>query len=369
MPPAFWELWNDEKTVGCTVHWVEARLDTGPIVAATTIDRDCYATVRGMQLRLDEVGIGLMREAVGKISRGEARSIPQPRGGKPYRKPTSKQRAALARRISRLQPSGPPLPKRLVKEAVKGAGFAAGRWGLHRVAAPWVTVLLYHRVTDGARDDLTVGIEQFDRQMALLRQHFEVVSLSDLLSWQVVPRTSRPLACVTFDDGYLDNYSNAAPILMRHEIPAAFFVSTGIVGTDRRFPHDIRRGNPPIPVMQWDHIRELHRAGFLIGSHTVNHIDCAAEPEDVVRAELEQSREDLRREVGLSQVIFSYPYGGRRHMTPERLELVKQAGYIACVSAYGGSNVGRIDPFNVLRSAIHWEFSDRSFLYEGLGLW
>ena len=58
---AFWELWNDEKTVGCTVHRVEARLDTGATVAATTIDRDRYATVRGMQLRLDEVGIDLMR--------------------------------------------------------------------------------------------------------------------------------------------------------------------------------------------------------------------------------------------------------------------------------------------------------------------
>ena len=43
--------------------------------------------------------------------------------------------------------------------------------------------------------------------------------------------------------GYLDNYVNAVPILMRYGIPAAFFVSTGIVGTDRRFPHDIRRGN------------------------------------------------------------------------------------------------------------------------------
>ena len=239
---------------------------------------------------------------------------------------------------------------------------------MHRVSAPRATVLLYHRVTDEVRDLLTVGIEQFERQMGLLRRYFQVVSLADLFEWQAVPRTGRPLVCVTFDDGYLDNYANAAPILMRHEIPATFFVSTGIVGTDRRFPHDIRCGNPPFPLMQWDHIRELQRAGFLIGSHTVNHIDCAAEPEEVVRAELEQSREDLRRELGMQRIIFSYPYGGRRHMTPERLELVKQAGYIGCVSAYDGSNVGRIEPFNVLRCAIHWEFSDRSFLYKSLGL-
>jgi peptidoglycan/xylan/chitin deacetylase (PgdA/CDA1 family) len=256
---------------------------------------------------------------------------------------------------------------RLLKSAVKRTSFTVGLRGLRRVTAPRATVLLYHRVTDGVRDNLTVGVEQFDRQMALLRRHFQVVSPADLLEWEAVPRTDRPLVCVTFDDGYLDNYLNAVPILLRHEIPAAFFVSTGIVGTDRRFPHDIRRGNPPIPVMRWDHLREMHEAGFVIGSHTVSHIDCAAEPEDLVRAEMEQSREDLRRELGLREVLFAYPYGGRQHMTPDRLELVKRAGYVGCLSAYGGSNVGRVDRFNVLRRGIHWEFSDPAFLAESLG--
>jgi peptidoglycan/xylan/chitin deacetylase (PgdA/CDA1 family) len=369
MPPAFWEMWNEETSVGCTVHWVEEKLDTGPIAATASIECERYATVRGLQLRLDEVGIELMRDVVVEIARGSLPRAPQPPGGKTYRQPTLAQEAALARKIARRSPPEEPFPKKLLKYAIKGTAFAAGIGGLHRVAAPRATVLLYHRVTDSVRDNLTMGVEQFDRQMALLRRHFRIISLVELLNLDAVPRTDRPLVCVTFDDGYLDNYLNAAPILRRHEIPAAFFVSTGIVGTERRFPHDIRRGNPPIPLMQWDHIRELHADGFIIGSHTINHIDCAAEPEEVVRAELEQSREDLSRELGLQQIIFSYPYGGRQHITPERLELVKQAGYIGCVSAYGGSNIGKIDRFNVLRRGIHWEFSDASFLYESLGLW
>jgi peptidoglycan/xylan/chitin deacetylase (PgdA/CDA1 family) len=369
MPPAFWEMWNEEKSVGCTVHWVEEKLDTGPIAATASIECERYSTVRGLQLRLDEVGIELMQQVVVAIARGGGRRTPQPAGGKTYRQPTLAQEAALARKIARRSSAGGSLPKKLLKNAIKGAAFVAGIGGLHRIAAPWATVLLYHRVTDSARDNLTTGTEQFERQMALLRRHFQIISLAELLAMETIPRTARPLVCVTFDDGYLDNYLNAAPILRRHEIPAAFFVSTGIVGTERRFPHDIRRGNPPIPLMQWDHLRQLHADGFIIGSHTVNHIDCAAEPEEVVRAELEQSRADLNRELGLQQIIFSYPYGGRQHMTPERLELVKQAGYIGCVYAYGGSNIGRIDRFNVLRRGIHWEFSDVSFLYESLGLW
>ena len=55
-------------------------------------------------------------------------------------------------------------------------------------------------------------------------------------------------------------------------------------------------------------------------------------------------------------------------MTPQRLELVKQAAFAGCLSAYGGTNVGTVDRFNVLRRGIHWEFSDDAFLFECLGL-
>ncbi len=141
-----------------------------------------------------------------------------------------------------------------------------------------------------------------------------------------------------------------------------------MIGTDLRFPHDVRRGNAPIPTMQWDQLRRMRDWGFTIGSHSVSHIDCAAEPEERVRAELAQSRDDLDRELGIREPLFAYPYGSRRHMTPQRLELVKQAGYRACLAAYGGSNVRTIDRFNVLRKGIHWGFSEESFLFECLGL-
>ncbi len=55
-------------------------------------------------------------------------------------------------------------------------------------------------------------------------------------------------------------------------------------------------------------------------------------------------------------------------MTPQRLELVKQAGYSGCLSAYGGCNVGVVDRYNVLRRPIQWEFSESAFLYACLGL-
>jgi len=368
MPPAFWELWNNEMSVGCTVHFVDEQLDTGNIVREATVERQKFSTLRGLQLQLDETGVRLMCEAVQDVLSETVESRPQASKGRTYRKPTLVQIARLDRELRGLQPPSSTL-KEFVKDCRSRTAWGAWRLGLKGLLAPRITVLLYHRVSDDARDNLTVGIEQFDSQMALLRRHCLPLTIQQVLDSEVIPRTDgRPLVAVTFDDGYLDNYEHAAPALIRHGIPAAFFVTTGLIGTQERFPHDVRRGNPRIPLMNWDHLRTMREWGFTIGSHTVHHIDCATEPEETVRAELAQSRDHLRAELGLADCLFAYPYGGRNNMTAQRLELVKQAGYIGCLAAYGGTNVGSVDRFRVLRRGIHWEFSDSSFLFECLGL-
>src|SRR5204863_99637 len=136
-----------------------------------------------------------------------------------------------------------PVNGRAVKRVKNGvASIAFNGWRLGACAAftPRVTVLLYHRVSDEARDNLTVGVGQFDRHMALISRHCQPVSIEDVVNWERVPRSKKPLVCITFDDGYLDNYLHAVPILERYRVPAAFFVSTGIVASNLRFPHDVR---------------------------------------------------------------------------------------------------------------------------------
>ncbi len=368
MPPAFWELWTGQSSVGCSVHWVNEKLDAGALIRQAQLPCARWSTPRGMQLGLDELGADLMCGATEDILNGGSSATAQPSGaGKTYRKPSLAQEAELRHRLSGLLPNRQPAWKRALKDVHARCAFAWYRWIACRIARPRITVLLYHRVSDEARDNLTVGVEQFERQMRLLREHCEVLSIEQVLATASPRRGRRPLVAVTFDDGYLDNYANAAPILRRYRIPCAFFVSTGIVASNRPFPHDVRRGNPPIAMMNWDHLRAMRRWGFTIGSHTVEHIDCVAESEDRVSAELAQSRDDLVRELGPLTPLFAYPYGGRNQMNQERLALVREAGYAACLSAYGGSNVGSVDRWNVLRRGIHWEFSDASFLRLCLG--
>lgn len=366
MPPAFWELWQGVERVGCSVHVVDERLDTGPLLAQGDIRRERYSDVRGLQIELDEFAVRLVNDAAAGMLAGTAVGCAQPAGqGRTYRKPTLAQEAELARRLA--GPRAEPILKRRLKDAVAATIGAAHRIGVARAAAPRVVVLLYHRVADDVRDNLTAGIAQFDRQMQWLSENCSVVPIEDVLAMQPIARSRRPVVAVTFDDGYLDNYRFAAPVLRRHRLPAAFFVSTGIVASERPFPHDVRRGNGPIAKMDWDQMRRMRAWGFTIGSHTVHHIDCAAESEHTVRDELARSRDDLRRELDVVEPIFAYPYGGRQHMTPERLELVKAAGYVGCLSAHGGVNVGAVDRFDVLRTGVNWEFSDLGFRRLSLG--
>lgn len=366
MPPAFWELWNDETSAGVTVHQVEAGLDTGPVIAETSVVRPPHATVVGLQRLLDRAGVELTCRAVEDLISGKAQPRPQPAGGRTHTKPLLSERRRLEKRLAAAGPATSP-----VRTLVKNAAM-----GLHnRLLTPLprrlrgllgrqiAVVLLYHRVNDHQRDNLTVGVEQFDRQMAYLSRHYPLVGLPDLVNGAAPAHSDRPLVAVTFDDGYLDNYENAAPILMRHGVPASFFVSTGKIATagGEGFDHDRQKLGYALPAMNWDQLREMNRHGFTIGSHSVSHIDCATAPPDLLLEELTASKEALARELGLSDFYFAYPFGGRRHMTPTALELVKKAGYACCLSAFGGQNRPHPDPFDIRRVGVNWAYTLPSF--------
>ncbi len=369
MPPAFWEVWNGETSVGCTVHRVNAGLDKGEIVAETSVRRQRYSTVKGLQLTLDEVGIALTCDAVASVLDRSAAFRAQAPGGRSRTKPTLRQVAQLERRLQQELPQRPGLLRRILKTLVLASCLYILRpLRMAFSGTPTVTVILYHRVSDELRDSLTVGIEQFERQMRMIREHCHPLSIEEVLRGEFPRRPAKPLVCVTFDDGYKDNFTTAVPALQRHQIPAAFFVSTGLIGTARQFDHDQRKHLAPQQNMSWDDLRQMRKDGFVIGSHSVNHIDIAAEPPEIVERELRVSLDSLRSELGTNEVILAYPFGGRENMTAQRLEMVKQAGYTGCLSAYGGFNRGAVDRWNVLRCGVHWEFSDLAFRCRSAGI-
>jgi peptidoglycan/xylan/chitin deacetylase (PgdA/CDA1 family) len=106
------------------------------------------------------------------------------------------------------------------------------------------TILMYHRVVTGVelssqfiQPGMYVTTETFDRQVRFLREHFDVLSMHELLSiWRGKSWNAKRRYCViTFDDGWLDNYVHAFPVLRRYDVPATIFLPTGIIGTTMWF--------------------------------------------------------------------------------------------------------------------------------------
>jgi peptidoglycan/xylan/chitin deacetylase (PgdA/CDA1 family) len=96
-------------------------------------------------------------------------------------------------------------------------------------------ILFYHRFhDDGARQCLlpSLHVEEFERQIRHLKELYTVASMDEVAcSLRDGTGFSSPTVVVTMDDGYLDNYRLAYPVLKRHEIPAIVYVTTGLIGS------------------------------------------------------------------------------------------------------------------------------------------
>src|SRR5262245_24201341 len=237
-----------------------------------------------------------------------------------------------------------------VKDLVGHSVFASGLHGaLLRNSA---VVAVFHHIRDGAKNDsLSIDLEMFERYCRFFRQHFRVISLPQLVAkLERRERLQRELV-ITFDDGYLDNFENAAPILERYSLPATFFVVSEWMGSTI-VPWWDRDTGLDSQWMSWDQVRSLHRRGFDIGGHTGTHADLGLISGDVALREIAGARESLSARLGAAVSTFAYPYGGRHNVTEANRLLVRDAGFRCCCSGFGGSNVSGSNPFHINRVAI-----------------
>jgi len=210
-------------------------------------------------------------------------------------------------------------------------------------------IVAFHRIQDAdASDSLSIDSATFERHCRFYQRHFDVVPLRELV-YRIAQGQSidRHLA-ITFDDGYRDNFENARPVLEKLSLPATFFVVTEWMGSDVVPWWDQARGVRH-PWMTWDQVRALHRSGFEVGAHTRSHVDLGKASPGEARDEVLGARQELERQIGVRVDSFAYPYGGRQHVTEANREVVKDAGFRCCCSAFGGINPAGADPFRLKR--------------------
>ena len=214
---------------------------------------------------------------------------------------------------------------------------------------PGLRILMYHRVAPlAAYDQLTVSPARFAQQMQELAQH-QVVGLEDGLRALQSGPLRTPLIAVTFDDGYLDNLTEALPVLQRYGIPATIFVTTQFC--DQALSHP-RYGDPGAQRLHlnWDEVATLARTpGITIGSHTLTHPYLPTISDALAQQEIATSREIITTHLRRAVDYFCYPSGD---LSARELQIVRQAGYAAAVSVAPGVNGHNADLFQLKRTEI-----------------
>lgn len=188
----------------------------------------------------------------------------------------------------------------------------------------WVPILMYHyirRSPDRAGIGLSVLPADFEAQMHYLKDHgYNTVTMRDLdralLSGDSLP--PKPVA-LTFDDGYVDFYTVAAPVLRRLGMTATNYVPTMLVD----------RNN----YMTWSQVENLDAQGFEMAAHSQFHVDVSKVSASRAEIEIFGAKSDLENHLGHEVVDWAYPYGGHSYST---VQLVHKAGYWSGVTTRAG---------------------------------
>jgi peptidoglycan/xylan/chitin deacetylase (PgdA/CDA1 family) len=306
--------------------------------------------------------------------------------------------------------SGSSLKRKVLSLAYETGLIRAGR-GLW---ARSLTVINYHRIDDPRREDfdsfkpnVSATPQDFDHQMQYLAKWFHVVSLKDIVEWLDGRKDLPPYAAlITFDDGYLDNYTAAFPILRKYDLPALVFLTTGHIGTDSPFYWDMAAYcfahtrsdhltfpdgrvehwstqseldrasrnwiesmktlpqaekeiyvqnlpvllgvSPPAGyfqklMMDWDQVREMQRAGIEFGAHTMHHPILTRIPSEQVREEVVGSKSRIEEELREAVLGFAYPNGQASDLNEGIEKIVAESGIRAAFTLLNGpSSLGEV---------------------------
>ena len=273
-----------------------------------------------------------------------------------------------------------------------------------------LTVINYHRIDNPHRKDfdsfkpnVSATPDDFQRQMEYLSKWFNVVSMQDVLKWldgqKELPRYA---ALITFDDGYLDNYTFAYPILRAHLFPALIFLTTEHIGTDFPFYwdmaaycfHHTKRDQLTFPdgttevwsnqkqldhvsqkwielmktfpqaekliyvqdlpqlldvsvpagffkklMLNWDQVKEMRKNGIEFGAHTMHHPILTRISLDEVRAEVVGSKSRIEQEIGEPVLSFAYPNGQSSDLNNKIERIVADSGISAAFTLLNGPSL------------------------------
>lgn len=189
--------------------------------------------------------------------------------------------------------------------------------------------LLYHKVTTEWEAGVTwVHPEQFKRQMNVLHSAGWKTLNPDAVfnnSTKYYPKHNKEfLLC--FDDGYECIYTDAFPILEQYDFKALIFIPSGYIGKNNDWDHHLLGRH--FKHLELNQIKELQKAGWTIGSHTVTHQSMTDVNSHDAKTELLESKHHLEDMFHVDVNWVSFPFG---RYNRNALKIAREIGYKGAV--------------------------------------
>ena len=216
-----------------------------------------------------------------------------------------------------------------------------------------VPVVMYHRVINKSENEGIHGTyiyeNIFREHMKYLKDNnFSVITFEDLnnIGWRNRFDKNKKYIIITFDDGYVDNYELAFPILKEFNFKATIF----LMGESTYNEWDVKAdGEKSFPLMPVEMIKEMQDYGIEFGAHTFNHPKLNKLSNDEIKYQIVDVKKPLEEKIGREIITFAYPYG---ILNDYAKEMAEEAGYTFGVATDSGSVCLSDDLYQIRRIAI-----------------
>lgn len=214
----------------------------------------------------------------------------------------------------------------------------------------FVPMLMYHNINDNynpSNASAEISGEMFEEHLLYLKENgYSPIFLKDYYQFRTNGERlpDKPIV-ITFDDGYLNNYTVAYPLLKKYNMNATIFIITGRTGL---------QGAVKYPHFTWAQAMEMDKSPYVdIQSHTQYHNDLSSVNKGVAVLELRKSKRLIEKMLNKEVLFLAYPYGSRNEVV---IKAAKKAGYKAAVLADAvnqGVNRSDTDLMQLKRIAVY----------------
>ena len=234
-----------------------------------------------------------------------------------------------------------------------------------------ICILTFHHISPH-QDTLTIPPELFEKALQKIKNKYNFITYDHFIDFlfgeKKLPKKS---VLLTLDDGYLDNYIYAYPIMKKLNIPGVIFAITGMIQKSDVSRHELPAfkshkqldANPDSAFfINTAEIQVMENSGLIrVESHSVTHLACKEQPYETVLKEMECSYQFIKRHTKPKKRYgFCWPKGKFDDVS---MKAIRESPYDFAFSTHEGTFTSQNDIYAIQRiDCSSWNGNEEKYL-------